>query len=120
MKEKMQLKIRIKNWFKNHWLKILLSIVFIFINLILWALTLLDTKWVMGTNGEFIDFIEKDMYKFFGLNTAIMLLGLFVYWFGSAIFIAFQVEKLVWLIVKKIKEKRALKNKTLNRKEIEK
>ncbi len=36
MKEKLQFKIRIKNWFKNHWLKILLSIVFIFINLILW------------------------------------------------------------------------------------
>ncbi|WP_338967702.1 hypothetical protein [Spiroplasma endosymbiont of Lonchoptera lutea] len=112
MKEKLQFKIRIKNWFKNHWLKILLSIVFIFINLILWTLTLLDTNWILGTNREFIDFIEKDMYKFFDLNTAIMLFGLFVYWFGSAIFIAFQVEKLVWLIVKKIKEKGALKNET--------
>ncbi|WP_342263577.1 hypothetical protein [Spiroplasma endosymbiont of Clivina fossor] len=109
-KEKMPLKLRIKNSFKKQWLKIVLSIIFIFISLILWTLTLLDTKWIMGTNREFIDFIEKDMYKFFGLNTVIMLLGLFVYWFGTAIFIAFQVEKLVWLIVKKIKAKRALKN----------
>ncbi|WP_338967071.1 hypothetical protein [Spiroplasma endosymbiont of Lonchoptera lutea] len=110
-KEKMSLKLRIKNWFKKQWLKIVLSIIFIFISLLICALTVSDTKWITGTSDEFNNFMNKEMVNFFGkFNSGIMLAGIFVFWWGGAIYFAIKFEKLIRLIIKKIKAKRVLKN----------
>ncbi|WP_342224328.1 hypothetical protein [Spiroplasma endosymbiont of Asaphidion curtum] len=110
-KEKMALKLRIKNWFKNHWLKIVLSIIFIFISLLICALTASDTKWITGTSNEFNNFMNKEMVDFFGkFNSGIMLAGIFVFWWGGTIYFAIKFEKLIRLIIQKIKAKRVLKN----------
>ncbi|WP_215825664.1 hypothetical protein [Spiroplasma endosymbiont of 'Nebria riversi'] len=58
-KEKMPLKLRIKNYFKKQLLKVSLSIIFIFISLLTCALTVIDTKWITGTSAEFNDFMNK-------------------------------------------------------------
>ncbi|WP_375315537.1 hypothetical protein [Spiroplasma endosymbiont of Tipula paludosa] len=111
MKEKMPLKLRIKNSFKRQWLKIVLSIIFIFISLLICALTAIDTKWITGTSNEFNDFMNKQMVNFFGkFNSGIMLAGIFVFWWGGAIYFAIKFEKLIRFIIQKIKAKRALKN----------
>ncbi|WP_339024001.1 hypothetical protein [Spiroplasma endosymbiont of Agriotes lineatus] len=79
-KEKMPLKLRIKNSFKKQWLKIALSIIFIFISLLICALTVIDTKWITGTSDEFNNFMNKEMVDFFGkFNSGIMLVGIFVF-----------------------------------------
>ncbi|WP_342262405.1 MULTISPECIES: hypothetical protein [unclassified Spiroplasma] len=110
-KEKMPLKLRIKNSFKKRWLKIVLSIVFIFISLLICALTVSGAKWITGTSDEFNDFMNKEMVNFFGkFNSGIMLAGIFVFWWGGAIYFAIKFEKLIRLIIQKIKTKRALKN----------
>ncbi|WP_342264707.1 hypothetical protein [Spiroplasma endosymbiont of Clivina fossor] len=110
-KEKMPLKLRIKNSFKKQWLKIALSIIFIFISLLICALTAMDTKWITRTSNEFNDFMNKQMVEFFGkFNSGIMLAGIFVFWWGGAIYFAIKFEKLIRLIIQKIKAKRALKN----------
>ncbi|WP_342277696.1 hypothetical protein [Spiroplasma endosymbiont of Nephrotoma flavescens] len=110
-KEKKPLKLRIKNSFKKQWLKIVLSTIFIFISLLICALTVSDTKWITGTSNEFNDFMNKEMVKFFGkFNNGIMLAGIFVFWWGGAIYFALKFEKLIRLIIQKIKAKRALKN----------
>ncbi|WP_339024935.1 hypothetical protein [Spiroplasma endosymbiont of Agriotes lineatus] len=108
-KEKMPLKI--KNSFKKQWLKVLLSIIFIFISLLICALTVIDTKWITGTSDEFNNFMNEQMVKFFGkFNSGIMLAGIFVFWWDGAIYFAIKFEKLIRLIIQKIKAKRALKN----------
>ncbi|WP_342264186.1 hypothetical protein [Spiroplasma endosymbiont of Clivina fossor] len=110
-KEKMSLKLRIKNSFKKQWLKIVLSIIFVFISLLICTLTAIDTKWVTGTSNEFNDFMNKQMVDFFGkFNSGIMLAGIFVFWWGGAIYFAIKFEKLIRFIIKKIKAKRILKN----------
>ncbi|WP_342264732.1 hypothetical protein [Spiroplasma endosymbiont of Clivina fossor] len=110
-KEKTPLKLRIKNSFKKQWLKIVLSIIFIFISLLICALTAFDTKWITGTSGEFNDFMNKEMVDFFGkFNSGIMLAGIFVFWWGGAIYFALKFEKLIRLIIQKIKAKKVLKN----------
>ncbi|WP_215827006.1 hypothetical protein [Spiroplasma endosymbiont of 'Nebria riversi'] len=110
-KEKMPLKLKIKNSFKKQWLKIVLSIIFIFISLLICALTVIDTKWITGTSDEFNDFMNKEMVNFFGkFNSGIMLAGIFVFWWGGAIYFAIKFEKLIRFIIQKIKAKRALKN----------
>ncbi|WP_338967508.1 MULTISPECIES: hypothetical protein [unclassified Spiroplasma] len=112
-KEKLLLKIRIKNSFKKQWLKIALSIIFIFISLLICALTAIDTKWITGTSDEFNNFMNKEMVGFFGkFNSGIMLAGIFVFWWGGAIYFAIKFEKLIRLIIQKVKAKRALKNET--------
>ncbi|WP_342263187.1 MULTISPECIES: hypothetical protein [unclassified Spiroplasma] len=112
-KEKIPLKLRIKNYFKKQWLKIVLSIIFIFISLLICALTVIDAKWITGTSDEFNKFMNEEMVKFFGkFNSGIMLAGVFVFWWGGAIYFAIKFEKLIRLIIQKIKAKRALKNKT--------
>ncbi|WP_342277645.1 hypothetical protein [Spiroplasma endosymbiont of Nephrotoma flavescens] len=112
-KEKLLLKIRIKNSFKKQWLKIALSIIFIFISLLICALTAIDTKWLTGTSDEFNNFMNKEMVGFFGkFNSGIMLAGIFVFWWGGAIYFAIKFEKLIRLIIQKVKAKRALKNET--------
>ncbi|WP_342189514.1 hypothetical protein [Spiroplasma endosymbiont of Dilophus febrilis] len=111
LKEKMSLKLRIKNAFKKQWLKVVLSIIFIFISLLICALTASDTKWITGTSNEFNNFMNKQMVDFFGkFNSGIMLAGIFVFWWGGAIYFAIKFEKLIRLIIQKIKTKRALKN----------
>ncbi|WP_339024333.1 hypothetical protein [Spiroplasma endosymbiont of Agriotes lineatus] len=111
LKEKTPLKLRIKNSFKKQWLKILLSIIFIFISLLICALTVIDTKWITGTSDEFNDFMNKEMVNFFGkFNSGIMLAGIFVFWWGGAIYFAIKFEKLIRFIIQKIKAKRVLKN----------
>ncbi|WP_342223956.1 hypothetical protein [Spiroplasma endosymbiont of Asaphidion curtum] len=111
MKEKMPLKLRIKNSFKKQWLKIVLSIIFIFISLLICALTVIDTKWITGTSDEFNNFMNEEMVKFFGkFNSGIMLAGIFVFWWDGAIYFAIKFEKLIRFIIQKIKAKRALKN----------
>jgi len=111
MKEKMPLKLRIKNSFKKQWLKIVLSIIFIFISLLICALTVSDAKWITGTSDEFNNFMNEEMVKFFGkFNSGIMLAGIFVFWWGGAIYFAIKFEKLIRFIIQKIKAKRALKN----------
>ncbi|WP_342263888.1 hypothetical protein [Spiroplasma endosymbiont of Clivina fossor] len=110
-KEKISLKLRIKNSFKNQWLKILLSIIFIFISLLLCALTAIDTKWITGTSNEFNEFMNKEMVDFFGkFNSGIMLAGIFVFWWGGAIYFAIKFEKFIRFTIQKIKAKRTLKN----------
>ncbi|WP_342264015.1 hypothetical protein [Spiroplasma endosymbiont of Clivina fossor] len=110
-KEKTPLRLKIKNSFKKQWLKIVLSIIFIFISLLICALTAMDTKWITGTSNEFNDFMNKEMVDFFGkFNSGIMLAGIFVFWWGGAIYFAIKFEKLIRLIIQKIKAKRALKN----------
>ncbi|WP_215826722.1 hypothetical protein [Spiroplasma endosymbiont of 'Nebria riversi'] len=110
-KEKMPLKLRIKNSFKKQWLKIVLSIIFIFISLLIFALTVIDTKWITGTSDEFNDFMNKEMVKFFDkFNSGIMLAGIFVFWWCRAMYFALKFEKLIRFIIQKIKVKRALKN----------
>ncbi|WP_342263455.1 hypothetical protein [Spiroplasma endosymbiont of Clivina fossor] len=110
-KEKTPLRLRIKNSFKKQWLKIVLSIIFIFISLLICALTAMDTKWITGTSNQFNDFMNKQMVEFFGkFNSGIMLAGIFVFWWGGAIYFAIKFEKLIRLIIQKIKAKRALKN----------
>ncbi len=112
-KEKMPLKLKIQNSFKNQWLKIVLSIIFIFISLLICALTAIDTKWITGTSDEFNNFMNKQMVDFFGkFNSGIMLAGIFVFWWGGAIYFAIKFEKLIRFIIQKIKAKRALKNET--------
>ncbi|WP_342189964.1 hypothetical protein [Spiroplasma endosymbiont of Dilophus febrilis] len=111
LKEKMSLKLRIKNAFKKQWLKVVLSIIFIFTSLLICALTASDTKWITGTSNEFNNFMNKQMVDFFGkFNSGIMLAGIFVFWWGGAIYFAIKFEKLIRLIIQKIKTKRALKN----------
>ncbi|WP_339025336.1 hypothetical protein [Spiroplasma endosymbiont of Agriotes lineatus] len=86
-KEKMPLKI--KNSFKKQWLKVLLSIIFIFISLLICTLTVIDTKWITGTSNEFNNFVNKEMVDFFGkFNSDIMLAGIFVFWWDGAIYFA--------------------------------
>ncbi|WP_339024307.1 hypothetical protein [Spiroplasma endosymbiont of Agriotes lineatus] len=110
-KEKLPLKLRSKISFKKQWLKIVLSIIFIFISLLICALTVIDTKWITGTSDEFNNFMNKEMVEFFGkFNSGIMLAGIFVFWWGGAIYFAIKFEKLIRLIIQKIKAKRALKN----------
>ncbi|WP_339024985.1 hypothetical protein [Spiroplasma endosymbiont of Agriotes lineatus] len=110
-KEKMPLKLRIKNSFKKQWLKIVLSIIFIFISLLLCVLTAINTKWITGTSDEFNNFMNEQMVKFFGkFNSGIMLAGIFVFWWGGAIYFVIKFKKLIRLIIQKIKAKRALKN----------
>ncbi|WP_339024815.1 hypothetical protein [Spiroplasma endosymbiont of Agriotes lineatus] len=110
-KEKMSLKLRIKNSFKKQWLKIVLSIIFIFISLLICALTVIDTKWITGTSDEFNNFMNKEMVDFFGkFNSGIVLAGIFVFWWGGAIYFAFKFEKFIRFIIQKIKAKRTLKN----------
>ncbi|WP_375315250.1 hypothetical protein [Spiroplasma endosymbiont of Tipula paludosa] len=110
-KEKKPLKLRIKNSFKKQWLKIVLSIIFIFISLLIYTLTAIDTKWITGTSDEFNDFMNKEMVNFFGeFNSGIMLAGIFVFWWGGAIYFAIKFEKLIRFIIQKFKAKRALKN----------
>lgn len=110
-KEKMPLKLRIKNSFKKQWLKIVLSIIFIFISLLICALTVSDTKWITGTSDEFNKFMNEEMVKFFGkFNSGIMLAGIFVFWWGGAIYFAIKFEKFIRFIIQKVKAKRALKN----------
>ncbi|WP_342278042.1 hypothetical protein [Spiroplasma endosymbiont of Nephrotoma flavescens] len=108
-KEKLLLKIRIKNSFKKQWLKIALSIIFIFISLLICALTAIDTKWITGTSDEFNNFMNKEMVGFFGkFNSGIMLAGIFVFWWGGAIYFAIKFEKLIRLIIqlfRKLKQK---------------
>lgn len=112
LKEKMPLKLRIKNSFKKQWLKIVLSIIFIFISLLICALTVIDTKWITGTSDEFNNFMNKEMVNFFGkFNSGIMLAGIFVFWWGGAIYFAIKFEKLIRFIIQKIKAKRTMKNK---------
>ncbi|WP_342264754.1 hypothetical protein [Spiroplasma endosymbiont of Clivina fossor] len=107
----MPLKLRIKNSFKKQWLKIVLSIIFIFISLLICALTVIDAKWITGTSNEFNDFMNKQMVDFFGkFNSGIMLAGIFVFWWGGAIYFAIKFEKLIRFIVQKIRAKRVLKN----------
>ncbi|WP_339024464.1 hypothetical protein [Spiroplasma endosymbiont of Agriotes lineatus] len=104
-------KLKIKNSFKKQWLKVVLSIIFIFTSLLLCALTVIDTKWITGTSNEFNDFMNEEMVKFFGkFNSGIMLAGIFVFWWGGVIYFAIKFEKLIRLIIQKIKAKRALKN----------
>ncbi|WP_342263468.1 hypothetical protein [Spiroplasma endosymbiont of Clivina fossor] len=62
-KEKALLKLRIKNSFKKQWLKIALSIIFIFISLLICALTAIDTKWITGTSNEFNNFMNRLLAK---------------------------------------------------------
>ncbi|WP_215826063.1 hypothetical protein [Spiroplasma endosymbiont of 'Nebria riversi'] len=89
----------------------MLSIIFIFISLLICALTVSDTKWITGTNKEFNDFMNQEMVNFFGkFNSGIMLAGIFVFWWGGAIYFAIKFEKLIRFIVQKIKVKRAFKN----------
>ncbi|WP_339024198.1 hypothetical protein [Spiroplasma endosymbiont of Agriotes lineatus] len=110
-KEKLPLKLRIKISFKKQWLKIVLSIIFIFISLLICALTVIDTKWITGTSDEFNNFMNKEMVKFFGkFNSGIMLTGIFVFWWGGAIYFAIKFEKFILFIIQKIKAKRVLKN----------
>ncbi|WP_215826415.1 hypothetical protein [Spiroplasma endosymbiont of 'Nebria riversi'] len=110
-KEKMPLKLIIKNSFKKQWLKVSLSIIFIFISLLICALTVIDTKWITITSAEFNDFMNKQMVDFFGkFNSGVMLAGIFVFWWGGAIYFAIKFEKLIRFIIQKIKAKRALKN----------
>lgn len=110
-KEKMPLKLRIKNSFKKQWLKIVLSIIFIFISLLICALTVSDTKWITGTSDEFNKFMNEEMIKFFGkFNSGIMLAGIFVFWWGGAIYFAIKFEKFIRFIIQKVKAKRVLKN----------
>ncbi|WP_215826324.1 hypothetical protein [Spiroplasma endosymbiont of 'Nebria riversi'] len=110
-KEKTPLRLKIKNSFKKQWLKVSLSIIFIFISLLICALTAIDTKWITGTSNEFNNFMNKQMVDFFGkFNSDIMLAGIFVFWWGGAIYFAIKFEKLVRFIIQKIKAKRALKN----------
>ncbi|WP_215825859.1 hypothetical protein [Spiroplasma endosymbiont of 'Nebria riversi'] len=111
-KEKMPLKLRIKNYFKKQWLKVSLSIIFIFISLLTCAaLTVINTKWITETSDEFNNFMNEEMVKFFGkFNIGIMLAGIFVFWWGGAIYFAIKFEKLIRFIIQKIKAKRALKN----------
>ncbi|WP_215825915.1 hypothetical protein [Spiroplasma endosymbiont of 'Nebria riversi'] len=110
-KEKMPLKLIIKNSFKKQWLKVSLSIIFIFISLLICTLTVIDTKWITRTSAEFNDFMNKQMVDFFGkFNSGIMLAGIFVFWWGGAIYFAIKFEKLIRFIIQKIKAKRALKN----------
>ncbi|WP_338968898.1 hypothetical protein [Spiroplasma endosymbiont of Lonchoptera lutea] len=112
-KEKTPLKLRIKNSFKKQWLKIILSIIFIFISLLICAFTVIDTKWITGTRDEFNKFMNEEMVKFFGkFNSGIMLAGIFIFWWGGAIYFAIKLEKLIRFIIQKIKFKRALKNET--------
>ncbi|WP_342263934.1 hypothetical protein [Spiroplasma endosymbiont of Clivina fossor] len=112
-KEKTPLRLKIKNSFKKQWLKVSLSIIFIFISLLICALTVIDTKWITGTSKEFNDFMNKQMVDFFGkFNSGIMLAGIFVFWWGGAIYFAIKFEKLIRFIVQKIKAKRVLKNET--------
>ncbi|WP_338968603.1 hypothetical protein [Spiroplasma endosymbiont of Lonchoptera lutea] len=110
-KEKKSLKLKIKNSFKKQWLKIVLSIIFIFISLLICALTVSDTKWITGTSNEFNDFMNKQMVDFFGkFNSVIMFTGIFVFWWGGAIYFAIKFDKLIRFIIQKIKAKRILKN----------
>ncbi|WP_215825939.1 hypothetical protein [Spiroplasma endosymbiont of 'Nebria riversi'] len=98
LKEKTPLKLRIKNSFKKQWLKIVLSIIFIFISLLICALTVIDTKWITGTSDEFNNFMNEEMVKFFGkFNRGIMLAGIFVFWWGGAIYFVIKFEKLHWV-----------------------
>ncbi|WP_339025169.1 hypothetical protein [Spiroplasma endosymbiont of Agriotes lineatus] len=110
-KEKIPLKVRIKKFLKKQWLKVVLSIIFIFISLLICALTVIDTKWITGTSDEFNNFMNKEMVNFFGkFNSGIMLAGIFVFWWSGAIYFAIKFEKLIRFIIQKIKAKRALKN----------
>ncbi|WP_338981827.1 hypothetical protein [Spiroplasma endosymbiont of Eupeodes luniger] len=112
-KEKMPLKLRIKNSFKKQGLKVVLSIIFIFISLLICALTAIDTKWITGTSEEFNKFMNEEMVKFFGkFNSGIMLAGIFIFWSGGSIYFALKFEKLIRFIIQKIKAKRVLKNET--------
>ncbi|WP_338966789.1 hypothetical protein [Spiroplasma endosymbiont of Lonchoptera lutea] len=75
------------------------------------ALTVIDTKWITGTSDEFNDFMNKEMVDFFGkFNSVIMLAGIFVFWWGGAIYFAIKFEKLIRFTIQKIKAKKALKN----------
>ncbi|WP_338968386.1 hypothetical protein [Spiroplasma endosymbiont of Lonchoptera lutea] len=99
-KEKTPLKLRIKNSFKKQWLKIILSIIFIFISLLICAFTVIDTKWITGTRDEFNKFMNEEMVKFFGkFNSGIMLAGIFIFWWGGAIYFAIKLEKLIRFII---------------------
>ncbi|WP_342263587.1 hypothetical protein [Spiroplasma endosymbiont of Clivina fossor] len=111
MKEKIPLKLRIKNYFKKQWLKVSLSIIFIFISLLICSLISMNTEWINGTSDQFNKFMNEQMVKFFGkFNSGIMLAGIFVFWWGGAIYFAIKFEKLILFIIQKIKAKRALKN----------
>ncbi|WP_342263055.1 hypothetical protein [Spiroplasma endosymbiont of Dromius quadrimaculatus] len=63
-----------------------------------------------GGNQNIIKSGKATRATLFGLLCNIMLAGIFVFWWGGAIYFAIKFEKLIRFIIQKIKTKRVLKN----------
>lgn len=97
-------KLRLKLFWKQKWLTVLLTIVYGLIFLFIFALTASGSVLLTMSQLERKEFATL-LYNVFGINFILMIIGLTIIWMSVVMFFVKYTEQLIWFIFNKIRKR---------------